>query len=197
MIDRHVLVTAIQQLSRQPETAARTPLLLRRAVEKGLRAVAPLAGDAFSIGRPTNQVMAMGIMCLEPWARRDPAVLSRTGAGTYLGPTVVRTALWFAAVCSAMPPYSDVPGADALVPSSAPALVLVGGEDPQDPLANVAGITRVMPNARIAVVRHGGHGVLGVGCSLDLLNAYVLRGSAAGMNLECAARTPAPAFALP
>jgi pimeloyl-ACP methyl ester carboxylesterase len=197
VIDRHALATTIQQLSRSPETVGRIPLLLRRALARGLTAAEPLVRD-LPLGRPpVQQLMSMAIMCLEPWARQDPDRIAATASASYLGPTVVRTARWAAAVCSAMPLYEDVPGADALVPSSVPALVLVGGEDPQDPLANVAGITRAMPNARIAVVRYGGHGVLGVGCSLDLLNAFVLRGRAAGMDLRCAARTPAPAFVLP
>ena len=61
-----------------------------------------------------------------------------------------------------------------------PALVLVGGQDPQDPLANIAGITKVMPNARVVVVRGAGHGAVDHGCTEQLADTFIAEGNLRG-----------------
>lgn len=109
---------------------------------------------------------------------------------------MVRAAAYAAAVCSAMPPYVDAPGADRPVPSGVPALVVVGGQDPQDPLANIAGIRAVMPNARIVVVRGAGHGAVNHGCTEDLADAFVVSGGSSASDVRCAERAPLTPFAL-
>jgi pimeloyl-ACP methyl ester carboxylesterase len=76
-------------------------------------------------------------------------------------------------------------------------LVVVGGQDPQDPLENVAGVRDVMPNARVVVVRGAGHGAVNHGCADDLANAFVLSGSADGLDTRCAARAPLAPFVVP
>ena len=50
------------------------------------------------------------------------------GAGSYLGTTMVRSARYASAACAVWPPFTDVPGAASRVPSSVPALVVVGGQ---------------------------------------------------------------------
>jgi hypothetical protein len=140
--------------------------------------------------------MSWSIKCIEPWARQDVAETARLGAGTYLGPTMVRSARYAAATCSAMPPLQDVPGASQRVTSTVPGLVVVGSQDPQDPLANVAGVTSVMPNAKVVLVRGGGHSSVNRGCTERLADTFVQRGSAAAIDPRCAAKAPLTPFAL-
>jgi pimeloyl-ACP methyl ester carboxylesterase len=141
--------------------------------------------------------MYWAIRCTEPWARADPAEVARLGRGTYLGPTMTREASFARAVCRGLPHRPDVAGAERRVASPVPTLWIVGGDDPQDPLANVAGVERAMPNAKVVVVRYSGHGSVQTGCVPRLANSFVLRGSAAGLDPRCAARRPAPVFVLP
>jgi pimeloyl-ACP methyl ester carboxylesterase len=107
-----------------------------------------------------------------------------------------RAARFASTVCSTMPTFSDVPGANRPVPSSVPALIIVGGQDPQDPLANVAGVTRVMPNARVVVVRGAGHGAINHGCAERLADRFVQIGTAAGLDTRCAGKAPLEPFVL-
>src|SRR5262245_31871644 len=74
-VGRDDLAEAVQSLSREPETAALIPLLLRMAVRDGLAKVVTAMRERVppppSEERP--QVMFWAITCLEPWARRDVA----------------------------------------------------------------------------------------------------------------------------
>ena len=195
-VTRDEFANAIQLLSRRPDTAAAIPLVLRIAARDGIaRAAAAVAAPpAADDLRP--QVMQWAIRCLEPWARYDLAEATRLGATSYLGPTMLRAARYADAICSTMPPYEDIPGADRRVPSSVPALVVVGGQDPQDPVGNVTGITAVMPNARVVVVRGAGHGAVNHGCTELLADTFVQRGTMAGLDTSCTGRAPLTPFVL-
>jgi pimeloyl-ACP methyl ester carboxylesterase len=186
----------VQYLSRKPETAARIPLFLRLVAKGDLAGALSLVQDELPTDDSRPQLMAWSIRCLEPWARWDVAATARLGAGSYLGPTMVRSARYASAACPVWPPFTDVPGAARRVPSSVPALVVVGGQDPQDPLANIAGITNVMPNARVVVVRGGGHGAVNHGCTEGLADAFLIRGTAAGLDTSCTKRAPLTPFVL-
>jgi pimeloyl-ACP methyl ester carboxylesterase len=109
---------------------------------------------------------------------------------------MVRSARYMAAACTTMPAFTDVPGADRRVSSSVPALVMVGAQDPQDPLPNIAGVADVMPNAKIVVVRGAGHGAVNQGCTQSLADAFVVKGTAAGLDTSCAAKAPLTPFVL-
>jgi len=147
-----VFAVGIQQLSRDPSQAAMIPLLLRRAVTKGIAAVAP----SMQLLKPgfDTELMPTAIECDEPWALRDATRIAALDKGSYLAAADVAAATVNRAVCAAFPTYHDVAGADGPVRSEVPALWLVGSGDPQDPLANVAGVKAAMPNVKI-VVGHG------------------------------------------
>jgi len=195
-VTRDDFANAVQLLSRQPDTAAAIPLLLRIAARDGVARAAAAVRAPGSTGDPRPQVMQWAIRCMEPWARFEISETKRLGANSYLGPTMTRAARFAEATCSTMPPFADVPGADRRVPSSVPALIVVGGQDPQDPLANVAGITTVMPNARVVVVRGGGHGSVNHGCAERLADSFLQRGTAAGLDTRCTGKAPLTPFVL-
>jgi pimeloyl-ACP methyl ester carboxylesterase len=75
-------------------------------------------------------------------------------------------------------------------------LLVVGGDDPQDPLANVRGARTAMPSSRTVVVPHAGHGALQLGCLRRLANQFVERGTALGLDTSCAARYRPPPFVI-
>ena len=195
-VTRDDFANAIQLLSRRPDTAAAMPLLLRIAARDGIAGAATAIRAPGSTGDQRPQVMQWAIRCMEPWARFDLSEARRLGANSYLGPTMIRSARYAGATCSTMPPFEDVFGADRRVPSPVPALVVVGGQDPQDPLANVAGITAVMPNARVVVVRGAGHGAVNHGCTERLADTFVQKGTAAGLDIRCAWKAPLTPFVL-
>ena len=196
-IRRDDVATGVQYLSRNPETAAKIPLLLRRAVTGGLASVLPAIEGIAPEDNSNAQLMSWAIKCYEPWARLGEAETARLGAGSYLGPDHGHVgALRRGALLDDARLHGPVPGADRRVPSSVPALVLVGGQDPQDPFENITGITRVMPNAKVVVVRGAGHGAINHGCAESLADRFVQRGTAAGLDTRCAAKAPLTPFTL-
>jgi pimeloyl-ACP methyl ester carboxylesterase len=65
----------------------------------------------------------------------------------------------WALVCRVFPHRTESPADWKNPRSNVPALVLVGGADPQDPIDNIAAIRATMPRARILVAPGQGHGV--------------------------------------
>ena len=135
------------------------------------------------------------ILCSEPWAAFDPAATARAGAGSYLAHAAVARARLFRRACRAVPKGRVPAGAGAVVPSRAPALLLAGGDDPLDPVANLRGWRRAFANGRLVVVPGAGHGVIDHGCVPTLVARFVARGSAEGLDTSCARHAPLPAFA--
>jgi pimeloyl-ACP methyl ester carboxylesterase len=77
-----------------------------------------------------------------------------------------------------------------------PVLFLVGGMDPQDPLANVVDAPRSLPNAQILVVPGAGHGAVQHGCLPQVAARFFLNHRLAATDRACAARVEPPPFAL-
>jgi hypothetical protein len=73
-------------------------------------------------------------------------------------------------------------------------LFVVGGNDPQDPLSHVAGARRELPNSRTVVVPAAGHTAVQLGCMPRVAQAFVERGTAAGLDARCVARYTPPPF---
>jgi hypothetical protein len=75
-------------------------------------------------------------------------------------------------------------------------LFLVGGMDPQDPLANVADARRSLPKASILVVPGAGHGSIQYGCLSDVAARFFTTHRLTKADRTCAARVEPPEFAL-
>ena len=142
-------------------------------------------------------VMSLEIRCSEAWARFDPAQVEKSGQGSYYLSGQLAMATLQAAACPLLP-KGLVPANDAApVHTTAPVLLLTGGDDPQDPPSNVAGAALQMPRSTTLVVPSQGHTVGHLGC----LPAVVVRFFDAGKvdapgAQQCAAGVPVPAFQL-
>jgi pimeloyl-ACP methyl ester carboxylesterase len=75
-----------------------------------------------------------------------------------------------------------------------PALLLAGGADPLDPVANLRGRRRLFPHGRLVVVPGAGHGTIDYPCVQELVARFVDRGTAAGLDASCARHVTLPPF---
>jgi pimeloyl-ACP methyl ester carboxylesterase len=114
----------------------------------------------------------------------------------YLAASIARNLAEDAVVCSAFPRATQPPWTRARVRSSVPVLLVVGGTDPQDPPANVAGAARELPNSRTVIVPAGGHGSAQLGCVPRIALQFVRQGSAVGLDTRCVADYDPPRFAV-
>jgi pimeloyl-ACP methyl ester carboxylesterase len=186
----------VQQLTVRPETAASVPLLLRLAAEGRWRDVARRSGQMEGGAGSYDTLMGHAIMCSEPWARMRRAEVERLGRDTYLLEYMREWWRYGNAVCSVVPKGVVPPGSDTTPRSRVPVLAIVGAEDPQDPLSNLAGLRSRLRNVRTVVVAGSGHGSAGVGCLPRVMNRFLERASAARIDVRCAGRNPSPPFVL-
>lgn len=185
---------AIQSLTRSVEGAARIPWIAHRAAVGDWEPLAFAMDDTGTGGVATGQLMFWSIVCNEPWARWSPARTRAASRGTYLAERTAADAAFADVVCSAMPKAEQPAWSKARVRSDVPVLIVVGGNDPQDPLANVRDAGRELPASRTVVVPHAGHGALQLGCTARLAQEFVARGTAAGLDTRCVARYAPPPF---
>jgi pimeloyl-ACP methyl ester carboxylesterase len=186
---------ALQALSRTPDGAAQIPWIAHHAMTGDWDMLAlAIEQQEGGDGGATRQLMFWSIVCNEPWARWSPARTRAASRGTYLAERTALDARLAAAVCSTMPKAAQPAWSKARVRSSVPVLLVVGGDDPQDPVANVSNARRELPASRTVVVPHAGHGSLQLGCLPTLAEQFVERGTAAGLDTRCAARYRPPPF---
>ena len=181
------LAGVIQLMTLNASSAASIPLAVSRAARGDY---APLAQQIPSGG--DNPLMFWSIWCNERWVGLD----ARGPWGTYLDGYTASQLERYRSVCAYVPDHAEPASNLARVRSNVPVLALVGGADPQDPAANVAGLAAAMPKARVVVLPEHGHGVGQYGCLPNLVKLFVDRGSAAALDVRCVRATKPPPFAL-
>jgi hypothetical protein len=186
----------IQLLTQSSADAAQIPFVVAEAVRGRYEPLARMATRPSSSTQPRTAVMPYSIMCNEPWAVRDPARAAADAKGTYLAAAVKEWAAEQRAVCRAFPKRAERAADWARPHGSTPLLAVLGGADPQDPLANVGGIRKTMPNSAVAVVPGEGHTVGHLDCMPDLVARFLDRGSVHGLDMSCVKRISLPSFRL-
>ncbi len=134
------------------------------------------------------------ILCSEPWAAFDPAATARAGAGGYLAAAASARARLFRRVCSVVPRGRVPADAGSVKSTRAPVLLLAGGADPLDPVANLRGWRRAFPDGRLVIVPGTGHGAIAYPCVQKLVARFVAAASARRLDTTCARHVPLPAF---
>lgn len=185
-----------QALTRSPDGAARIPWIAHEARNGDWTPLLLAMDEQGSGGVETRQLMFWSIVCNEPWARWNPARARAAARGTYLAERVALDAGLASVVCSAWPKAPQPGWSKERVHSDLPVLLVVGGNDPQDPLSNVRGARRELPASRTVVVPNAGHGSLQLGCLPRLAQRFVESGTATGLDTRCAARYTPPPFVI-
>jgi pimeloyl-ACP methyl ester carboxylesterase len=132
------------------------------------------------------------IICSEPWAAFDPVETT----GSYLGSAALARARLFRRVCGVVPKGRVPADAGGLRAARVPVLLLAGGADPLDPVANLRGWRRVFPEGRLIVVRGAGHGTIEYACVQRLVAQFVESASTARLDPVCARHVSLPAFVI-
>ena len=195
-IDAATAEGTLQTLTRSPEDATQIPWIAHRA-KLGDWLPLVFAYDRVRDGAfDSRQLMFWSIVCNEPWARWRPARARAASRGTYLAENVAANTAAVATVCSAMPKVVQPAWTARRVRSDKPVLIVVGGDDPQDPPSSVAGARRTLRNSRTVVVPGAGHTAVQLGCMPRIAQRFVERGSAGGLDTRCATRYAPPPFVI-
>jgi pimeloyl-ACP methyl ester carboxylesterase len=177
------LAGVIQSLTTSAEGAAFVPYVVAEAAKGHL---APLASHIGGAG-VTRSAMFWSILCNEPWV----GLASKVKGGRYLAGYTRETLATDREVCSGLPARPEAPALWQLPHSRVPVLALVGGADPQDPLGNLTGLRRRLPNSTIVVVHGMAHTVGQYGC-LDSVVARFVEGK--HLDAACASDIHPPRF---
>jgi pimeloyl-ACP methyl ester carboxylesterase len=170
--------------------AVSVPLVVSRAAKGDY---APLEHAGPGDLNPTLGLMA-SIWCSEPWTG-----LEATGPwGTQFDGYTTAQIAGFRHRCDSVPKRAEPPSLWRLPASSrVPVLALVGGADPQDPLANLAGLKQHFPDSRTVVFPHVGHSFGIGGCVDRIMVDLVERGTTRGLDTtRCDGAVVVPPFPL-
>lgn len=186
----------VEELSQSPSGATQIPYAVNAAVHDDYvpltRAYASEVGPY--LDSPSRLAMYWVILCSEPWSGFDAAATAQAGAGSYLVGAAVARARLFERACRVVPKGRVPLASGSVATTSVPALLLAGGADPLDPVANLRGWRRAFPNGRLIVVPGGGHGSIDNGCIQTLVARFVAAGTARGLDTSCARRIALPPF---
>ena len=196
-MDPAAIAWTVNWLSETADNAAIIPFAVNAAAHGDYTPLAATYADQLggsNLDSLARLVPFWVILCSEPWAAFDPAATVRAGRGSYFAQAALARARLFRRACRVVPKGRVPRDADSLRVVRVPALLLAGGADPLDPAANLRGWRRLFPDGRLIVVPGAGHGTIEYACVQKLVARFVDRGSAAGLDAECARHVSLPPF---
>jgi pimeloyl-ACP methyl ester carboxylesterase len=188
---------AVESLSQTAEDAALIPFAVNAAIHGDYTTLAATYANQLggpNLDRRARLVPFWVILCSEPWAAFDPAATARAARGSYLAHASLARARLFHRACRAVPKGRVPPDAGRPRATDVPALLLAGGADPLDPVANLRSWRRFFPHGRLIVAAGAGHGTIEYACVQNLVARFVDRASPTGLNTACLRHLPLPPF---
>ena len=182
------LAGVVQVMLQDAATAAHIPLLVSRAAKGDY---GPLNTE-LKQGEQSLNLMFYGIWCSEPWVGLN----ARGPWHTDFDSNATNSISAHRAICRYVPKRAEPASAWTLPHSNTPLLVLAGGADPQDPIANMPRLKEAFPNSRAAIVPNYGHTVAQFGCMGRLVSDFVIGGNATKLDTSCVSDIVAPGFSL-
>jgi pimeloyl-ACP methyl ester carboxylesterase len=170
------LASAVQFMLLDLTDAVSIPLVVSRAAAGDyapLSQVGPREFDA------DLNLMGSSIWCNEPWTGLNATGPWGTDFDSYSSDRIAA----FRQACSSVPKRAEPRSLWTLPASSrVPVLALVGGADPQDPLANLSDLKQHFPDSRTIVFPHIGHQFGIGGCADPILADFVERATTKGLD---------------
>ena len=195
-LTRGELAEAVRYRLYSAADAAALPSLLTRAAAGNYAPIAnTLVAHRARLGLRTSRGMFLSATCAEDIPFLTEAEIRAATMGTRLGDYRVRQQI---EACGAWPRGAAL-GPHNAAPLAAPALVLNGEFDPATPVSVARRAMSLLPNGRLVIIPHAGHGFVGLGvdaCIDRLTTEFLRRGSARGLDASCVAAARRPPFTL-
>lgn len=193
-VTENVLLSGLFRPLYMPELASLLPYAISRAA---LGDFDPLLAQNLEFTEGLAENLAMGlhlaVVCSEDVPRITREELAEAARG-FFGRALVDD---FVRACGHWPRAALPPDYYEPVRSSTPVLILSGGLDPATPPRYGKAVAATLPNARHLVAPNVAHGVSSHGCAPRLIERFIRRGDAEGLDGGCLARMPRPLFVLP
>ncbi len=187
------LASALRVPLYSPPLAALLPYALAEASRDHFAPLLAMALLASGVGENFAEGMHFAVVCAEDMPRVDAATraaaaATRFGAG-FLG--------LYDDACAAVPVREVPAGFYQVSEADVPVLILSGGADPATPPRHGERVAKGLRRATHAIAPNLAHGVSMHGCAPELVASFIRNADAAGLDLGCLARLPAPKFFAP
>ena len=184
--------SVVHKMLRDVTKAVSIPLVVSRAAARDYEPLERAGSGDLEFG--DLNLMGASIWCNEPWVGLDAKGPWGTDFDSYTTAYIAE----FRQQCSSVPRRAEPRSLWRFRTASAvPVVALVGGADPQDPLANLSDLKRHFPDSRTVVLPHLGHDFgWGGGCD-GMLADFVARGTTKGLDTtSCVREVMVPPFDL-
>jgi pimeloyl-ACP methyl ester carboxylesterase len=175
-----------------PLASSLVPALIDRAERNDFQGMLALGFANETAGENMSVGMQLSVLCAEDASRISPADVERESAGTVFGPRLMS----MVKACEFWPRGEVAPTFYEPVVSNVPVLIMSGELDPVTPPAWGDAVASHLKRARHFVVPGTGHGAAGAGCGLRLVQEFLNRGSAEGLDPKCLSEVRRPPFFL-
>jgi pimeloyl-ACP methyl ester carboxylesterase len=190
-IEARTVVNQIAGALYSPMASALIPALVERAEQNDFQGMLALGALGDGAGENMSVGMQLSVICAEDVPRITPDDSARESTGTIFGRYLLADRL---DACAFWPRGAVDPSYYAPVTSPVPTLVMSGAIDPVTPPTWGEAVTAHLPNARHVVMPGTGHGVIGTGCGLRIMNEFIAKGAAEGLDLSCVPTVHRPPF---
>ena len=161
-------------------TAALLPYVLQQAQQGDY---APLMGQAEAVVGDVAEGLSAGMALSVSCAEDADGLRPQAGdTDTVLGNTLVNGVL---AACALWPHGRRPADFGEPLRGALPVLVLAGQYDPVTPLRYGEAVVKTLPRGRLLQLKGQGHGLLSVGCVPRLVDEFIRRLDARGLDARC------------
>lgn len=192
VMTRSAFLERLRLMMYSPELKSFVPLMLQKAWEGDFQ---PFARTAILISGGLARGVAVGeylsVTCSEMLAFIEPGEVERATAGTWIGDDRVAK---HARACEQWPRAVVPKEFIKPVSSDVPVLVVSGGMDPVTPPSSAESVTRYLSKSRSVVVKYGAH-ITPHPCVEGLVEKFIIKGNAEGLDTTCVDSIKQPPFA--
>ena len=177
-----------------PLVSSLLPELIGRAEQRDFQGLLALATIGASGGDDNMSIgMQLSVVCAEDYPRISQEQIDRESKDSIFGTHLLKARM---KACEFWPRGSVAPAFYEPVTSNVPVLVLSGDLDPITPPQWGESVLPQLTKARHVVVPGTGHGAIGTGCGMRLVQQFVGAGSADALDTGCLAAIKRPPFFL-
>jgi pimeloyl-ACP methyl ester carboxylesterase len=176
-----------------PFTSSIVPELIARAEQNDFQGLVALAFVDEMTSASVSVGMQLSVTCAEDVPRIAPGEMERASAGTLFAHRLLTA---HQKACAFWPRGEMPAGYYEPVESDVPALLLSGDVDPVTPPSWAELAAARLTNATHLTAPFTAHGVVGTGCGRRLVQDFVERGSAEGLDTSCLRAIKRPPFFL-
>jgi pimeloyl-ACP methyl ester carboxylesterase len=191
-VDGRFVASTIVGALYSPLSASLIPALVERAGRNDFQGMVALALVNETVVDNMSLGMQLSVLCAEDAPRVQDGDVARESAGTVFGSHLMA----LVRACEFWPRGAVDASFYEPVTSAVPTLIFSGELDPVTPPSWGEAAARTLSGARHVVVPGAGHGASGVGCAPRLLQEFLERGSAEGLDEGCLEGLARPPFFL-